>query len=217
MATPPPADYNRLIPDENNDTSIHEKESVKIDIPDNAATTNNNMILLGDTFEFVPLPGFQQALEDPAFSLDRCLDVLTTLIGCDLVWSDESQDTCVDSQLAALALAAARSPYTTQKIEGDPYVDVALTLVVPEDYGYENLMRGLTNPLSAEILVAAVQPDVDRDLFWQEMERVFVEDYAGQPLSEEEVLKILQSDQVKLHHRSFLRRIRGFLQASVFE
>ena len=196
MASPLPPDsagYNPLIPNENSGTNDNESED-----PNTTTTTTTTIahdtISLG-TFEFVPLPGFQQAIDDPAFSLERCLDVLTTIISCDLVWSDELQDTCVDEQLPALALAAARSPHVRQEIDGDPYVDVALTLVVPSDYNKQDLVH-LLNPLPAEILVAAVQPDVDRGFFWREMERAFV-DNGHKPLNEQDVLRILQSNSVR--------------------
>jgi len=212
MASPKAASFYNAVNADNNDTNEIDYSSDEVEENDNDLDCAERISL--GTFDFVPLPGFQEAIDDPNFRKGRCLDVLTTLIGCDLVWSDELEEPCVDDQLPALALAAARSPFVLRQVDGDPYVDVALTLVVPAEYGKEKYLN-LVNPLPAEILVASVQHDVDRDLFWEEMDKAYITK-GQEPLTEEEVLRILLSDAVKLQNKSFIKRMQGFLQSSVF-
>ena len=164
------------------------------------------------SFTFVPVAGFREAIEDPHFRASRFLDILTTIIGCDAVYSDEMEDFCVDEQLPYLAMAAATSPFVRGEIDGEPFIDIALRLVL-EDQGRRELTT-LVNPILADILVASVQPDVDNDSFWEELEMAFLE--TGNALNEDQVLAILQSDKVKSGNKPFFQRLRSFFQSSMF-
>lgn len=148
-------------------------------------------------FTFAPLPTFEAAISHPDFDEAKFYNVLTTIIGCNLVYCDETQVFCEERMLPSLALAAAQSRYVLGEVPGEIYIDSAMQMI-PDTLGRCQFTT-LINPIPSKILVAAVQPDIDHGKAWMEIERQCSE--KGSLLDESEVLDIFESPDVKIKCR----------------
>ena len=147
---------------------------------------------------FQMLPGFEEAVANRKFDEGRFLDIITTLIGCNLVYDKEQGRFCAKRQLPSLALEAARCPYVLGDIEGDPMIDTALRVYTPANRIVPMDIKSL---LPSKLLVALIQPDLD----YKKVEAKFLETYVENgcvPLPYETVLAIIQSEEVKTKPRT---------------